>query len=343
MEKEYTSKKEYDSIETKEIAESLKSIAATLNKDTQAERYHAETHCPSCGRFVGTETRCPYCQTEIQKRLSIRIFKVISVLISTLGLAMLLFYARHVKTAEVSINELTPLSNFAHVRIIGYADKDATMNQWGTLSFNVIQFFDKNGKLVTDRHKFKDCERKEIRVTAYKKVAEQVNDADKPRQGEEVEVEGQVRVQQNVASLLVNAPEHIRAIYDEKKERKPLAKSNYHPQTPNQKVNVNILPTKVEEITDKLIKKSVKVFANVKSVMPVENDCVIIRLENGTENGLSVFVPSFSKKKMAFPPIGSKVEVFGTVENYNNPMTNTTELEISLKKGYEYIKVLPNN
>ena len=129
-----------------QIAESLKNIETSLNRDTQAERYHSETHCPSCGRFVGTETRCPYCQAETQKRLSIRIFKVISVLISTLGLAMLLFYARHVETAKVNINELTPLTNFAHVRIVGYADKDAVMNQWGTLSFNVIQFYDKNGK-----------------------------------------------------------------------------------------------------------------------------------------------------------------------------------------------------
>ncbi len=324
----------------KQIAESLQDISKSLNRDPQAELYHSETHCPSCGRFVGTETRCPYCQTETQKRLSIRIFKVISVLISTLGLAMLLFYARHVQTAKVNINELTPLTNFAHVRIVGYADKDATMNQWGTLSFNVIQYFDKNGKLVTDKQKFKESERKEIRVTAYKKVAEMVNDNDKPRAGEEVEVEGQVRVQQNVASLLVNAPEHIRAIYDEKKPRRPLGKG--YAQS-NNKVDTNIPPTKVEEITEKLIKKNVKVLGSVKSVLSVENDCAIIRLENGSENGLPVFVPSVSKKKIALPQNGTKVEVFGTVENYTNPQTNTTELEISLKKPYEYIKVLPNN
>ena len=323
-----------------QIAESLKNIETSLNRDTQAERYHSETHCPSCGRFVGTETRCPYCQAETQKRLSIRIFKVISVLISTLGLAMLLFYARHVETAKVNINQLTPLTNFAHVRIVGYADKDAVMNQWGTLSFNVIQFYDKNGKLVTDKQKFKECERKEIRVTAYKKVAEQVNDDDKPRQGEEVEVEGQVRVQQNVASLLVNAPEHIRAIYDEKKPRRPLASGFSQP---NKRPDTNIQPTKVEDIKENLIKKNVKVFGNVKSVLPVENDCVIIRLENGTENGLPVFIPSFSRKKMAHPQIGSKVEVFGTVESYTNQQTKTTEIEISLKRPFDYIKQLPNN
>jgi hypothetical protein len=253
---------------------------------------------------------------------------------------MLLFYARHVETAKVNINQLTPLTNFAHVRIVGYADKDAVMNQWGTLSFNVIQFYDKNGKLVTDKQKFKECERKEIRVTAYKKVAEQVNDDDKPRQGEEVEVEGQVRVQQNVASLLVNAPEHIRAIYDEKKPRRPLASGFSQP---NKRPDTNIQPTKVEDIKENLIKKNVKVFGNVKSVLPVENDCVIIRLENGTENGLPVFVPSFSRKKMAHPQIGSKVEVFGTVESYTNQQTKTTEIEISLKRPFDYIKQLPNN
>ena len=56
-----------------QIVESLKDISTSLKRDPQAELYHSETHCPSCGRFVGTETRCPYCQTETQKRLSIRI------------------------------------------------------------------------------------------------------------------------------------------------------------------------------------------------------------------------------------------------------------------------------
>ena len=333
MEKENTKPNGFKENETQQIAESLKSIASSLNKDPQAERYHAETHCPSCGRFVGTETRCPYCQTEIQKRLSIRIFKVISVLISTLGLAMLLFYARHVKTAEVSIKELTPLSNFAHVRIIGYAEKDAVPNQWGSISFNVIQYFDKNGNLVTDKNKFSNCERQSIRVTAYKKIAEQIKDDDKPRQGEEVEVEGQVRVQQEVPSLLINAPEHLKAIYDEKAERKPLSKN----------VDTDITPTNIEEISEKLINNNVKVFGNVEAVYLLDKDCATIRIGNGTKNGFPIYVTSFSKRVPSIPQIGNKVEVFGTVENYTNPQTNTTELEISLKKSHEYIKVLPNN
>lgn len=273
--------KDYNSKQLDNISESLKSISQALNKDSQAELYHSETHCPSCGRFVGTETRCPYCQTETNKRLSIRIFKIISVLISTVGLLMLLFYAQTIKTPEAKITELGPLTNFAHVRIVGYADRDASVSKWGTLSFNVIQFYNDKGELVTDINSIKGCEKKEIRVTAYKKVAELIKDEQMPRRDEEVEVEGQVRVQQGEASLLINAPEHINAIYDKTKERRPLQANqpfNSQFKKPFKKVDSNIPYTKPEEINESLIKKNVKVIATVKSALKVENDCVIIRI-----------------------------------------------------------------
>ncbi|MFA6749509.1 MAG: hypothetical protein WCS82_06500, partial [Candidatus Riflebacteria bacterium] len=72
--------------------------------DASEARYHQETHCQSCGRFVGVFTRCPYCQALTQKRMSIRVFKVLSVLLSTVGLLLLLFYARNVKTPETKIS-----------------------------------------------------------------------------------------------------------------------------------------------------------------------------------------------------------------------------------------------
>ncbi len=323
-----------------QIAESLQEIVKTMKSNPKEERYHAETHCPSCGRFVGTETRCPYCQAEIKKRLSIRVFKIISVLLSTLGLLMLLVYARNVKTPEVTIKELGPLSNFAHVRIVGFAKRDAIENQWGTLSFNVAQYYDKTGKLVTDRERIKNCEEVEIRVTAYKKVTEQIADAQKPRKGELVEVEGQVRVQQNEASLLVNAPEHITTHFENNK-RRPLINSN-NPNNKAQKkqilnIDLKAPPVSPESITNEKLNTMVKLAGKVKFTQPVANDCLIIRLENGKDTGLLLFVSEFSKRNIAMPQQGAMIEAIGSVKEYNG------ELEVSVKNKQEYIKILSNN
>lgn len=315
-----------------QIAEALQSIAGSMNRDPQAERYHAETHCPSCGRFVGTETRCPYCQTETQKRLSIKIFKIISVLISTLGLIMLLFYARNVQTPVVAINELGPLSNFAHVRIVGFAAQDAKINKWGTLSFNVIQFVNEKGEIETDRTKFKDCNKIEIRVNAYKKVTADIDPARLPHRFDEVDVEGQIRVQQSEASMLINAAEHLRVKASSPENRAALPQANFDrpgamerpPFNP-----ANFKPIAPQAVVREMIKQPVKIVGLVKEAQQVENDCVIIKLDNGTEKGFPIFIPEFSKKQIALPTAGQVLECFGNVKDYKG------ELEVEINnRGY---------
>lgn len=306
------------------IAESLETIAASVTRDKQAEQYHAETHCQSCGRFVGTETRCPYCQAETQKRLSIRVFKVISVIISTLGLLMLLFYARNVQTPEVRISELGPLSNFAHVRIVGYAAQDAKPNKWGTLSFNVVQFVDEKGNVVTDKAKFKDSQKEEIRVSAYKKVAADIDEKSYPQKWDKIEVEGQIRVQQKEASMLINAPEHLR-IVESHGPRKNGKLSKIQPK--------DLVALAPNEVTKEMLNKPAKITGLVKSFSMVKNDCAIISLESGESAEFPVFVTEYSKKNLKEPVSGETIEAVGIVKLYNEKL----ELEVS-KSGY--IKVM---
>ncbi len=315
-----------------QIADALQSIAGSMNRDPQAERYHAETHCPSCGRFVGTETRCPYCQTETQKRLSIKIFKIISVLISTLGLLMLLFYARNVQTPVVAINELGPLSNFAHVRVVGYAAQDAKINKWGTLSFNIIQFVNENGQIETDRSKFRNCNRIELRVNAYKKVTADIDPARLPKRFDEVDVEGQIRVQQNEASMLINASEHLRIIASGKENRDAQPAFGRDNDRPSNQIP-NLEPIAPQAIGREMIRKPVKIVGLVKESQQVENDCVIIKLDNGTENGFPIFIPEFSKKQITLPQAGQVLECLGNVKEYKG------ELEVEINNR-GYVKVM---
>ena len=304
-----------------QIAASLETIAANVSRDKREEQYHSETHCPSCGRFVGTETRCPYCQAETQKRLSIRVFKVISVVISTLGLLMLLFYARNIQTPEVKISELGPLSNFAHVRVVGIVEKNAVKSKWGTVSFNIVQYVDEKGNIVTDRLKYTDSKKVEIKANAYKNVASEINEDNLPWEGDEVDVEGQIRVQQGDVSMLINAAEHIRV----------------KASTKNQEIR-NALKAEAiapKSVTNEMISKYVKVLGIVKEIKQFKNDSALVLLENENNEAFQVFVSNYSKKKTASLEAGKIVECFGEVKLYNGKL----EIEVSNRC---YIKVMPN-
>ncbi len=324
MEQENTS-------QLKQITDSLKEISESLNKDPRAEQYHSETHCPSCGRFVGTETRCPYCQTETQKRLSIRIFKVISLLLSTLGLLMLLFYARTVKTPEIMIKDIGPLSNFGHFAISGYAEKDCNLTQWGTISFTLLQYYDKDGNKVTDPQKFKDSEKKEIRVTAYKNIAEKIDLRNLPRKGEEVLVEGQISVKQGVASLIINAPEHLKTFYDSSIVRNDLSASN---ESKGKYTLIQI--DSLNKVTKDLKNKFVKTVGVVKDTQILLNDCAQVLLEDGTNDGFIVYVPNYTEKGIMLPKSGTRIEVTGKVSEYNGKLEIVIDKKQDMKELQNY-------
>lgn len=267
---------------------------------TKEERYQKETHCQSCGRFVGVFTRCPYCQALTQKRLSIRVFKWISVLISTVGLVMLLFFARHVKTPEVKIVDLGPLSNFAHVRIVGEVETSYGIHkQWGSLGFILAQG-DKENK-------------KTIRVSAYSKVAKEI-DARKlvPQKGDIVSVEGQVRFQKDSPSLLVGAHEHLTFI-----SRNPDAKAKEEPA-------LNVEPDKIDKT---MIGAMVNVTGSVLSIKEFKGKGIIINLDNG-KDGFPVWVPSFAMDEDPNLNPGDLIAATGKVETFKDLI----EVKLS-KKG----------
>ena len=309
MEQENTS-------QLKQITESLNDISESLKKDPRAEQYHSETHCPSCGRFVGTETRCPYCQTETQKRLPIRIFKIISVLISTLGLLMLLFYARNVKTTEVKIKELGPLSNFAHVRIIGTViDGNGQLSKWGSLNFTVIQ----KDEFKKDGYK--------IRVSAYNKTAKLISEMGNiPSKGDIVEFEGQVRAQKGDLSILINSAEHIKII---ERSNKNEIDDDDAPFITSSSL-IQITPN---DVTNELIKKPVKVEGVVKEAYAVENDCSVITIENNNPQGLKIFITDFSNRELTLPKAGDKIEVIGLVTKYKGIL----EIEVNKQGNYRIL------
>lgn len=271
----------------------------------QEERYHQETHCQSCGRFVGVYTRCPYCQALTQKRLSIRVFKVIAVLVSTVGLVMLLFFARHVKTPEVKIADLGPLSNFAHVRVVGEVETSYGVHpKWGSLGFVLVQGDDQG--------------RKTIRISAYSKVAKEIEAGGLvPNKGDILSVEGQVRFQKNLPSLLINASEHLTYI---KRNTEPAQKST------------TIVSVEADKIDQSMIGRFVNVTGSVLSTKEFSGKGIIINLDNGQE-GFPVWVPANCLEEDPKLHSGDLVEATGVVETFKDKL----EIKVNRKGALKII------
>ncbi|PKL46654.1 MAG: hypothetical protein CVV42_15785 [Candidatus Riflebacteria bacterium HGW-Riflebacteria-2] len=273
------------------------------NSPTPDELYKKEITCQSCGRFVGVYTRCPYCLALTEKRLSIRVFKTIAVLTSTVGLIMLLFFARSVKTPEVKIADLGPLSNFAHVRIVGEVATNYGIHpKWGSLGFIIKQ----TGEKSEDT----------IRVSAYAKVAKEI-EAKKmiPEVGDLVSVEGQVRFQKDTPSMLLNAYEHIAFI-----KRAPEKKK-----TPVQSVE----PTQINaDMTDQIINTT----GSVISTKVFEGKGVIVNIDDG-KSGFPVWVPDFCRDDKSPINPGDLIEATGLIKLFKGKL----ELEVNKKGSFKVV------
>ncbi|GAB4273444.1 MAG: hypothetical protein Kow0029_13150 [Candidatus Rifleibacteriota bacterium] len=275
---------------------------------TPEERYKKETHCPSCGRFTGIFTRCPYCQALIEKRLSIRIFKWVAVITSTVGLMLLLFYAKHVQTPEIKIADIGPLSNFAHVRVQGVVERSFGIHpQWGSLGFIITQ--GENGE-----------EEKTIRVSAYSKVAKEIEKRGLvPSKGDIVSVEGQVRFQKDSPSLLINAPEHIYFI--KRNSKKPEFVKSVDP----------------DKLTHEHLGSYVSVTGSVLSTKNFESG-LIVNLDNG-ESGLPIWIPKqYLDEELNLVP-GDLFEATGKVETFKDKL----EIKVNRKNAFKVVSRVNNN
>ncbi len=125
--------------------------------------------------------------------------RLVAILLATVGLGLLYTAARHRDPPIVQIEDITPVMNFAHVRIVGSVPKRAYIGKGRDyVSFSVA---DGSG---------------EIRVAAYRDVARRLI-ADKlyPKAGERVEVRGSLNVAaDSVPKLYLKLPGHLKFITD---------------------------------------------------------------------------------------------------------------------------------
>ncbi len=137
--------------------------------------------CPDCGRYVGPVSRCPYCDGVTAVTASRRRMKILALTLVIAGLGFLYMMAINHDINLVAINEITPMMNYAPVRVAGkvvrqpYVSKDE-----GVVNYLSFLVDDGSGSL---------------RVSAQGKVAVALVASEKvPHKGDYVEVSGRLSV-----------------------------------------------------------------------------------------------------------------------------------------------------
>jgi len=160
-----------------------------------------ETICPSCGKFVGAYTRCPYCGSEHKRRISIRFFRFFAIVVAFGGVFLIWLAARGINAPLIKISDIQPMHSFACVRVEGENTRTNTYDDGG-MTFVVD---DGTGTL---------------RVRAYPDTGKDLVKMGRvPEPGDRVSVEGQIQFTEDRVALLINVPEKVKV---ERTQVKPL-------------------------------------------------------------------------------------------------------------------------
>ncbi len=137
--------------------------------------------CFACERFIGPVEVCPYCGADAGHRPVLRRLRYAALALAGIGLIALHLGARRREAPTIPIGTVTPLMNFARVRIAGEVRRDAYVApREGTPEYLSFEVADASGVM---------------RVQAWRDTAAALVSADRtPKQGERVEAEGRLRV-----------------------------------------------------------------------------------------------------------------------------------------------------
>lgn len=164
-------------------------------KNVQAENIPkdvSETLCPGCGKFVGAYERCPYCGTELKKRMSIVFFKRTALIVAIGGLFLLWLTATKMKAPLVKIGEITNNYNNAVIEIEGKVVSTRPMGDDG-ISFMVE---DGTGK---------------IKCQTFRDMGKMKEKGNLPHAGDEVSVVGQLQITDRWgSSLMINVVSNVK-------------------------------------------------------------------------------------------------------------------------------------
>ena len=86
---------------------------------TQGDPVQSGGRCPSCERFIGPASICPYCDADAVPVPGLRFLRVTAMLLALAGTALLLVAGRHRDLPRIYVADITSSMNFAAVRVSG--------------------------------------------------------------------------------------------------------------------------------------------------------------------------------------------------------------------------------
>ncbi len=152
------------------------------------------TTCPSCGRDAGANAICPHCGADLQRRLKIRTFGILAIVVAVAGVALLLFFATRLPVPAVKVSDITSTSNYAYVQINGVVSRGSNYNP----DAQSITFWvrDDSG---------------EIMVSAFRDQTQGLIQADRvPAPGDTIALQGTLRVRDDTPSLTIDSADSIK-------------------------------------------------------------------------------------------------------------------------------------
>jgi DNA/RNA endonuclease YhcR with UshA esterase domain len=151
-------------------------------------------NCPSCGRFVGPYSSCPFCGAAMEKRLSLKLVKIFALCFATVGLDILWLLARRTEIPHVVVAEIGSLMNMAYVRIDGHITRAITYDP--TTQYMGFWVDDGTG---------------EIHVSVYRDTTQELLQMGViPALGDKVSIAGSLRIREDYAALTLDIPAHLK-------------------------------------------------------------------------------------------------------------------------------------
>ncbi len=92
-------------------------------------------HCPHCGHYAGPATRCANCGMRLEKQMGLKALRRAALAVAIGGLFLLHLYATHRELPLVRIGDITPVMNFATVRVQGVLESDARTLRSGSVLY----------------------------------------------------------------------------------------------------------------------------------------------------------------------------------------------------------------
>lgn len=156
--------------------------------------------CAGCGRYIGAADVCPYCDADSSRPPAFKHLRAMAWILSTAGLATLWAVAGGRDVPDLRVSEITPMMNFATVRITGeVAGKPRTRRRGDQVDYTSFSLWDGSGS---------------VRVAAYDSVARDLASRDDaPRKGAGVAVVGRLDVRAGSRPVLrVQTADHVTVV-----------------------------------------------------------------------------------------------------------------------------------